>query len=633
MFYEAFPFHEAGYASSGGVFSKEKCNAASHRQGVGAAVLVGGELPGKPMGLHFFMQEQCDEHRISETRFRWMVFLAVSLVCCAAYVNTMEGDWVWDDASSVLLHKHVQDLGQFFQLFREDQHAFGRGQGNFYRPLVAASFMSDYFFSGGSHPDDAAEEPEASDVSPVLFHLTNLLLHLAAALLLWRLLCGLGSPRPVQVLVPLIYVVHPLHTEAVAYISGRADMMSAAALFAALCFVNLSFRPGKSIFGLVASAVCFVLGLLSKESSLIYPVLLVVLLPVMAAKTSGDENHGRPSRFQMLLPVMVAAAILAVYLLLRSTLLRFAEGTASIPASFPQRLYETMQALGLYLKLLFVPVHLHMERVLDTEPSWYAVLGIGFLAALVVAIIWSWRTGNKRIAAGFSWFLVSWLPVSGIFPLNAPMAEHWMYVPMAGFWWAVIEVVFALFRAPLARRVLYIVLVGLVVLFAGMTARRNLDWRDNVTLFRSTLERNPNSARVHFNLAVTYEDIEHNYAGARRHYERYLELQARRRAQLPGQAFALDEEVEARLSLGEVLMGLQEYQEAVGVFAPLVQLADMEAWKSAAAFASLNTAEAMLALGEISQSNAYFDRAIRLDPKLMNTIENILSGAPFIAGY
>ncbi|OQC08602.1 MAG: Tetratricopeptide repeat protein [Candidatus Hydrogenedentes bacterium ADurb.Bin101] len=578
------------------------------------------------------MLEQCDENRISETRFRWMVFLAVSLVCGAAYVNTLEGDWVWDDASSVLLHRHVQDPGQFFQLFREDQHAFGRGQGNFYRPLVAASFMSDYFFSGGSRPD-ADSGLKAPDVSPLLFHLTNMLLHLAAALLFWRLLHGLGSPRPVQLLAPLIYVAHPLHTEAVAYISGRADMMSAAALFAALCFVHLSFRPGKAVFGLVAAAVCFVLGLLSKESSLIYPVLLAVLLPAMMEKTSRDEHPDRPSRFQILLPALVAAAILAVYLLLRSTLLRFAEGAASIPAPLPQRLYETMQALGLYLKLLFVPVHLHMERVLDTESSWYAVLGTGFLVALVLAIIWSWRTGNKRITAGFSWFLVSWLPVSGIFPLNAPMAEHWMYVPMAGFWWALIEVVFALFRAPLARRVIYVVLVGLVLLFAGMTARRNLDWRDNVTLFRSTLERNPNSARVHFNLAVTYEDLEHNYAGARRHYERYLELQARRRAQLPGQAFALDEEVEARLSLGEVLMGLQEYREAVGVFAPLVQLADMEAWKSAAAFAALKTAESMLALGEISQSNAYFDRAIRLDPQLMNTIENILSGAPFIAGY
>ena len=299
-----------------------------------------------------------------------------------------------------------------------------------------------------------------------------------------------------------------------------------------------------------------------------------------------------------------------------------------------QRLYETLQALGLYLKLLFMPVNLHMERVLDTTSSWYVILGLGFLAALLLAIILSWRSGNKRIAAGFSWFLASWLPVSGIFPLNAPMAEHWMYVPMAGFWWASMETASILCRGRLARRAFYLAVAGLVVLFAGMSARRNLDWRDNVTLFRATLAQNPNSARVHFNLAVTYEDLEHNYAGARRHYERYLELQARKRAQLsPGQAFAMDEEIEARLSLGEVLMRLQEFQEAAVVFAPLVQLADMEAWKTAAAFAALKMAEAMLALGEISQSNTYFDRAMRLDPKLMDTIESTLSGKPFVEEY
>ena len=59
------------------------------------------------------MQEHCGNDILSERQFGWAVFFAVAFVCFAAYVNTLEGDWVWDDASSVLLHKHVQNPGQF----------------------------------------------------------------------------------------------------------------------------------------------------------------------------------------------------------------------------------------------------------------------------------------------------------------------------------------------------------------------------------------------------------------------------------------------------------------------------------------------------------------------------------------
>ena len=65
-----------------------------------------------------------------------------------AYGNSFLGEFVWDDASSILLHEHVRDPAKFGQLFREDQHPFGRGQGNFYRPLLASSFMVDCVVAG-----------------------------------------------------------------------------------------------------------------------------------------------------------------------------------------------------------------------------------------------------------------------------------------------------------------------------------------------------------------------------------------------------------------------------------------------------------------------------------------------------
>lgn len=562
-----------------------------------------------------------------------VMILLLALACTFSYINTFDGEWVWDDVSSVLLHKHVQNPSQLFQLFQEDQHAFGRGQGNFYRPLVAASFMLDYQLSGGPVSGDD-REAEPAETPTFFFHLSNMLMHLAAALLFWRMLAGLGAPQFVQFSAPLIYVVHPLHTEAVAYISGRADMMSAVCIFAALCWIISAFRTGNAPVRILWAALFFIAGLLSKESSLIYPILLAVLLPLMRERYKGDRTGGARGRFITIAALSSSGILLASYLVLRSTILKFAEGGASAPSTLGQRLLETLQALGMYVKLLFIPTDLHMERVLINVSIFYPLLGAAFLAAVLLGSVYAWRSGNKRITAGLAWFIVSWLPISGIFPLNAPMAEHWMYVPMAGFWWALMEIVSLGCKRTVMRRLAIAVVLALSVIFTGMTSYRNRDWHDNVVLFRATLRQNPNSARVHYNLAVTYETMGTNDTGARRHYEHYLELEAKKRAEMPeGTAFNLGDEVEARLALARVLMRLQEYEEAINVLAPLLLLAENEAWKSSAAFAALQTGQAMLGLGEIVQANQHFDKAMRWEPKLLPEIERLLSGLPFYDGF
>ena len=131
---------------------------------------------------------------MSEFRFNWTIVLLLLLACSLAYINTLDGEWVWDDASSVLLHKNVQQPGQILQLFREDQHAFGRGQGNFYRPLVATSFMADYHLSAGPSPDEY-EEHTLPEISTLLFHISNMVWHLVAAILLFLLLNSLDALR------------------------------------------------------------------------------------------------------------------------------------------------------------------------------------------------------------------------------------------------------------------------------------------------------------------------------------------------------------------------------------------------------------------------------------------------------
>ncbi|MEA3364754.1 MAG: hypothetical protein U9Q79_03850, partial [Candidatus Hydrogenedentes bacterium] len=348
---------------------------------------------------------------LKEQPFRWFTAAIIILAGFIAYANTFSNEFVWDDASSILLHKHVQDPSKIGQLFREDLHAFGRGQGNFYRPLLAISFMVDYVWAFDGKIEDNVPQP---GVFP--FHLTNTLLHIGAALWLLALLYRMHSPRFVCLAVPLLWVVHPLHTEAVAYISGRGDSMSAFFMFAALWFGLWENSTGRRIAGIALSTIFFVAAILSKESALILPFLYVPLL-LWAPRFDGNKPL-KSDYIGRLLPLASFVTILAVYAYLRTTILSFGSDSSAPTSDFATRLMETGQAPALYAKLIFVPTGLHMERTLEGMPVWIALAGVMVLAVILGASIVAFLKGHKRITMAGAWFLITWFPVSGLIPLN-----------------------------------------------------------------------------------------------------------------------------------------------------------------------------------------------------------------------
>jgi len=550
-----------------------------------------------------------------DRQFRIAVVLLIALAALLAYANTFTGEFVWDDVSSILLHEHVQDTSKFFQLFREDQHAFGRGQGNFYRPLVAASFMLDYALS---------KPAEGAELSPFIFHATNLFWHAAAAVLLFALLARLGAPRAVQVLAPMLYVLHPLHTEAVAYMSGRADMMSAAFMYGGLWLAVGEPRrwPGR-VAQVLLVAVCFTGGLLSKESAFIFPVLagLLIFRPVDGSVKRWPVYARRSA------PFLASLAVLAVYGVLRTTVLHF--GSQAAPdTALGRRIVEMLQAYALYARLLIVPTGLHMERTLEGVGALTALAGALLLAGTVVLAVLAWRRGHARAGLGLVWFLVTWLPISGIFPLNAPMAEHWMYVPMAGLIWAATELLCMLARQPKARYGLAAAACALALAFLGLTIERNRDWHDNEAIFLATLEQNPHSTRVQYNLAVTYEDLMDNPSAARRHYEAVIDTyKEKKRAMLGGgQESFYDEELESHLSLGRIYADRRQFNQAAEHFGAVMRIEPNAANRALRATAAFGLGRCYMATGDMNRATELFKQAATGRPDLKPEIERVLSG-------
>jgi tetratricopeptide (TPR) repeat protein len=234
---------------------------------------------------------------------------------------------------------------------------------------------------------------------------------------------------------------------------------------------------------------------------------------------------------------------------------------------------------------------------------------------------------RRRMALGVGWFLLTWLPISGLFPLNAPMAEHWLYVPLAGFLWALAEAVVDLARNPRVRTLAAGIGWAWCVLLIALTVARNKDWRDNETVFRDTLAKNPQSVRVHYNLAVTYEDILKNLPGARRHYEDVITLyKAQKKA--AGREALYDEEIEARNSLGKICLQQGNYAAAAEHYRTILSIGADEKHAPLLASAAFGLGKCVLATGDVQRAGELFKRAVQFDPALKGEIERFAASLP-----
>jgi hypothetical protein len=514
--------------------------------------------------------------------------VAIALIGWLVYWNAAPNEFVWDDVSSILLHEDVKDPAKVKLLFQRDQHHYGRGDGNFYRPLVSLTFMIDYWMAGGqpNHPG------AAPDVDPFFFHLSSALWHIAAALCLWAVLYRAAAPSFVQITAPLLYVVHPLHTEAVAYISGRADSMAATFIFLGL-WLGLSQRSRPlRIAEALAAALCCAGAVLSKESGMILP--LILLLAAACRLRSTETKESTATRALYFLPALTSAVVLGVYAMLRTTTLNFGAGGGGNAAAPPitQRAAEAAQAFALYLKLILFPSDLHMERTLEAIPAFVTIAGFLALTLAFAIMATAWWKRSFGITLGMAIFLAAWFPISGLIPLNAPMAEHWLYVPLAGLLWAVCDLAWRIMPDSRSRAIAITVACALGLSFVYATVVRNQDWRNGATLFQATLKQNPDSLRVRYNHAVGLE-MDGNLAGAQRHFQKvaaYYEDLHKSEGDSP---LIYPQELETHLSLGNIYLELGQPESAFQHYNAVLSQARSESFFQYAAQAGLGMAKCL----------------------------------------
>jgi protein O-mannosyl-transferase len=439
---------------------------------------------------------------LKRTRPNWIRCLILAMFGIAVRFPALSGELIWDDASLVRDNPFTKSPLLILETFRH--YLALDGSSTHYRPIQNISYFFDYLFW---------------NTDPFGFHLSNLLWHVGGGLLLYFLLQRLFEPfrirfadRPTLLsgasfFVALFWIVHPVHSAAVDYISGRADSL----VFFFACAAWLTYLKARSVrtrlprisLHLCAATLALVC-LCSRESGCIWMLLFLFYL------FAFDRESSR--RFKSI----VAAAcvgLLAIYAGLRQLPSEHVLSQTEDALPFAERAVLMVRALGDYGQLMVFPWNLHVERTVRfTEAAttnWRSLWATHYLSATgvlaaAVLLYGAFRKGKAQPIRilGMAWFILAYLPVSNLFPLNATVAEHWLYLPSVG---VLIFIAGCWLEWP-ARSRIFLATLGCAALL-GLSARsfvRSGDWLNPETFYRQSLTAGAAKTRMALNLAQTY---------------------------------------------------------------------------------------------------------------------------------
>lgn len=433
--------------------------------------------------------------------------LALFALSFLLYANTLGHDYALDDAivitDNTLVQRGFAGIPElfahdtFYGFFNDDAKA-SLVAGGRYRPLTPALFAVEVGLGGG----------------PFLHHLLNVLWYGLLVVVVFGFLRYLTArleqlPWWLPLGVAALFAAHPLHTEVVANIKGRDEIL---ALLGAVSGTWLMLRAydRDHFFGACAGAGLVFLGCLAKENALTFLAVIPAVLWFFGRKQAESGGVGRVLRY-----TLPAVAAVGVFLVIRTAVIGWSlgepvlevlnnpflerAGDGWVPMDAGTRLATVMHTLWEYLRLLFVPLGLVHDYYPMAVPakSWGQLtpwLGLLLHVGLGVLALLGWRR-RPLVALGALVYLAGLSIVSNVFfSVGTNMSERFLFMPSLGWALAVGAAVAAgarRFGAGLAWGI-----PAVVAVFALLTVQRNPVWADNYTLFTTDVVRQPASAKL-----------------------------------------------------------------------------------------------------------------------------------------
>jgi protein O-mannosyl-transferase len=488
--------------------------------------------------------------------------LLLAAVVCAVFWPVTRNDFAGYDDNEYVTHNSRVNTG----LTRE----------NFKWALTAAHSNNWHPLTWMSHQVDCA----IFGLSPKGHHAVNLAFHVANTVLLFLWLSGLTGSRGRSAFVALVFGLHPLHVESVAWVAERKDVLSG--FFGLLALMAYTaYARASNFWRYLAVVALFAAALMSKPMLATLPVLLVLLdwWPLKRGLRIVDK-----------LPLFGLSALSAAVTFWAQRQGGAVAGIEQLP--LPMRLANAAVAYVRYLSKTVWPVDLAVFYPMRAWPAATVAACVAGLVLVTVAVV-ALRKRHPWLAVGWCWYLVTLLPVIGIVQVGMQsMADRYMYVPMIGL---LIAVAWELARWRMAAPVV-------VAACAVLSWRQIPVWKDGLTLFTHALAVTQANFVAHDNLGVEL-DLRGRPDEAIEHYRETLRIK-------PGDRIGTNNLAQATFEKGERLFRSGKADEAVAGFQESLQLRPRNA------MARTYLGLVFLQRQQVSNAMAQFRTALEIDPTL-----------------
>lgn len=409
------------------------------------------------------------------------------LAVLAVYGASLANGFVWDDPIFFINNPVYRD-------FNIRAIFFSLANGVEYLPVRDLTYALDFLLWG--------DNPLGFHLTNIVFFSANVLLVFALADLVCRrisLIDGRTIPSSLPLLVAAIFALHPINAEVANFVTCRNALVSGVCFFfACLCMIRFFEHPSRVAakwYG--ASLLAFTVAMFGKATAIIFPLLLLFILPILFP--------GQIRRIVIfLLPFFAVAA--GCYLIFS----KIAVSAGITGLKYFELTFQTISRLVavavqipfFYLGKLIVPSGFSVDYgvIFNTELSVPQVVasigGLVFLGVLIPCC----RRKMPEVSLGICWFLIALIPVLNFFGTYPVVADRYVFLPLFGFILAVVSVLNKLIPVKLKS----LVFGSLLLLLAGISVARTFDWRTDETLWKANIRNYPDNTKSYLNLAAYY---------------------------------------------------------------------------------------------------------------------------------
>ena len=434
--------------------------------------------------------------RIFHQKYKLFVFSSILLLGTLIYSNTFYSSFYFDDLYSIVNNPAIRNILNLQAIW------------NFW-PARFLTYLS------------LALNYHLGQLNVLSYHLFNLAVHLTSGILVcWFMLLTCATPamqgekitksaKLIALFTSLVFITHPLQTQGVTYIIQRATSLATLFYLLALTLYvksRLLQQQGGSPLArklfYCASLVAAIMAMFTKEVTITLP-LMILLYEFCFLKTKERLN------WKPLIPFLVTLLIIPLTMFLTKSVdfmgMKMALGNPPDISSW-QYLLTQFRVMVTYLRLLFIPVNQNLDYYYPISKNLLDLSTLASLVFLIFILTIAVRIFSKHRLISFSifWFFLTLLPESSVIPIKDVIFEHRLYLPMVGFSFFIVTLIYYLLEKRSLKTMVTVLLI-MTSCYAVLTYRRNLIWQDELTLWNDVVHKSPQKARPYNNRGNAYK--------------------------------------------------------------------------------------------------------------------------------